>query len=584
MAHMHYLFLPSVRPGNGTGHLRRSLRLAAKMNHEAKVSVYIPASEWRDEFSQFLIQEGLPESIVVDNEEELGRRNWDFTIWDRRETREDEFREWRSFGIPVGIDEGGAVRKQFPLLIDTFPLPASMGKPNIGDPAFLPHPEHRREPPERFDKVIISFGGEDPAHLTEKMTAWLLRKGGYPAESLSVVLGPLFGERVLPAGVHLLEAPENLSERLADYDLVCTSFGLTAYEAAAAGTGVILFNPSAYHKSLSELAGFSEVGVHKIDSRKMENCLRNPLPHIPLLKKIIPSEPRSLSELLLSLSPPQVDTCPACGFLGTVSVFREDARTFSRCSACGTMVQHDFSPREPAYNEEYFFAEYRQQYGRTYLEDFDSIRGLARRRIKVIESMGVPEQALFLDVGCAYGPFLREAAESGYRVEGLDVAESAVTYVRETLGYEAHCGSFEEYSDGEGRFDIITMWFVIEHFSGTGEVLQKVYRLLKPGGILAFSTPNLTGISGRKDLRAFLHGSPRDHHIVWSPKIAQKVLADYGFTTERSIITGHHPERFLSPKRKVPAAVQTLFSLISRAAGLGDTFEIYARKNGGAHG
>ena len=131
--------------------------------------------------------------------------------------------------------------------------------------------------------------------------------------------------------------------------------------------------------------------------------------------------------------------------------------------------------------------------------------------------------------------------------------------------------------------EIITMWYVVEHFADTDLVLRKAAELLKPGGILALSKPNRNGVSGRSNIREFLRRSPRDHHIVWSPSAAGKVLRRYGFTARKTVVTGHHPERFpglklfgASPGR----AWRPMLKAASRIARLGDTFEIYAQKTG----
>jgi len=580
MADKRFLLLPSAAPGNGTGHIRRAFQLAADLGERSTVGIFIPEHLYRPEFNAFAEEAGTDPELVIRDENELRASSWDFTVWDRRATSLEEYRRWSGLGTPAGIDEGGEARGFFPFLIDTFPLPGKLGPANVSDPAFLPQPDKRRIPPESFDTILISFGGEDPARLTEKVVLWLLDAGRVPPEKITVVLGPLFGRRVVPDGVRILQSPAKLSELLWQYDLVCTSFGLTAYEAAAAGTGVLLFNPSRYHRELSLLAGFTEVGIGKVRTKKMEECLKNPPEHIPLLKGIVPEHPKKLADFLDSLSVPEVSRCPVCEENDPITVFREPSRTFFRCRVCGTIYQMDYTHTGDSYTEEYFFSEYRNQYGRTYLEDFDTIRGLARSRIQHLRGLKKTGSSRLLDVGCAYGPFLKEAAEAGYQVTGIDPAESAVKYVRETLGYAAHCLQFEDYEPDPEGYDLITMWYVIEHFSSTAEALRKAFGLLKPGGILALATPNYGGISGRRDLRSFLKNSPRDHHIIWSPDAAGKAVRRYGFRPEKTVVTGHHPERFFKSGLSGSGSVYKTLRLFSGIAGLGDTFEIYARKTG----
>jgi len=194
---------------------------------------------------------------------------------------------------------------------------------------------------------------------------------------------------------------------------------------------------------------------------------------------------------------------------------------------------------------------------------------------------------LLLDVGCAYGPFLAAAAEGGFAPMGVDPVKDAVRYIRENMRFPAWHGffpaaipaEFRSRPNYEGALDAVTLWYVIEHFPDAGQMLKEIHGMLKSGGVLAFSTPSSSGISGRKDLRSFLENSPPDHWTIWSPRSCNKVLEQYGFRLRKTVITGHHPERFpffgsfLSGKK---GPLYRFLLLVSRLFRLGDTFEAYA--------
>lgn len=606
-----FLFAPSAAPGNGTGHLRRAMRWAAGLPRDT-YKIYMQASHWREEFSRMAAAYGLDNTCFLFDEQKIKASQWDFVLIDRRATTKADFRWWSRSGIHmIGLDEGGPDRQLFSYLLDTFPIPARFGPPNIFDPAYLSLPDTPptapSAPPE-VRKVLVSFGGEDPAGLTEICSRWLIETGGYAPASVTVVLGPLFGPRRLPQGVNLLQAPSDLAERLHYYDLVCTSFGLTAYEAAYAGCGVILFNPSPYHRELSRLAGFPTVGVRRIQSRRFSHLLNHPGQVVEAARRAAPAEKRSPAQLLRRFKPPEVRDCPGCGRLTANPVLRCSERSFFRCRQCGLLYQLDFFAPNERYTQNYFFEEYRSQYGRSYLDDFARIKQMGTRRLEIIRRLaagrpGSPGPSAgvvlprLLDVGCAYGPFLSAAAEAGFLPEGLEPVEAAAEYVRSELNIPAWNLTFEEFGlDRSGScepYDIVTMWYVLEHFARIDGVLSKAGSLLKMGGLLAFSTPNSRGISGRKSLKEFLQRSPRDHHTIWSPAIARRVLPQFGFRVKRIVITGHHPERFPLAGRVLTAVsaeptrlhhkivwkiVWSAIYKISRIFGLGDTFEVYAEK------
>jgi SAM-dependent methyltransferase len=160
------------------------------------------------------------------------------------------------------------------------------------------------------------------------------------------------------------------------------------------------------------------------------------------------------------------------------------------------------------------------------------------------------------------------------------VAEAPVAYVRGTLGIPAIAGDIREKSAQEelssSGFDVVTLWYVIEHFPDLASMLETLSKLVRVGGLLALSTPYGRGVSARRSPESFFRNSPRDHFTIWDRESANGILARYGFSVERFVSTGHHPERYpLVKKRLFPKGIAAVHS---RLAGWGDTFEIYARK------
>jgi 2-polyprenyl-3-methyl-5-hydroxy-6-metoxy-1,4-benzoquinol methylase len=518
-------------------------------------------------------------------------------VLDRRATSLPEFLFWERYAPVLAIDEGGEARDFIHYLIDILPRhpKAAGGEANRSGIGLLDLPDSRRPHPLEFRRILVSFGGEDASGLTLSFARLLVAEGLVRPENLTVVSGAL-RRGAPPAGLDgatILGPVQDLKEHLARYDLVFTQFGLTAFEAAWAGCGVVLLNPSRYHRDLSIAAGFPEIGVLRADREALRSFLRSPSSVFSKLERIIPEERQSLANCIASLVSEGGASCPVCGGSGRKALYRDPAKSYFRCCSCGTVSMMRFGAgREQPYTEAYFFEEYKCQYGKTYLEDWPTLTALARPRLDAIEdiaarSLGRRKGLSMLDVGCAYGPFLASAKERGHEPYGLDVAREAADYVRRELGIPAATGDFIDptvASSFGGPFDVLSMWYVIEHFERLDRALRNAAALVRPGGILALSTPSLEGASGRFRRSAFFAASPEDHFTVWEPSRAKGILKSYGFRVERIRITGHHPERlpglrFLSSKTSLGPIGKALFSagrLVSRIAGLGDTFEIYA--------
>jgi SAM-dependent methyltransferase len=94
------------------------------------------------------------------------------------------------------------------------------------------------------------------------------------------------------------------------------------------------------------------------------------------------------------------------------------------------------------------------------------------------------------DVGCGTGLFLAVARRRGWAPFGVDDSADATRHARERFGIDVHTGAFEDLARSGRRFDVVTMWDVIEHARDPVGLLGIARRCLAPGGILALATPN----------------------------------------------------------------------------------------------
>ena len=575
------LLVPTVRPGDGIGHLRRCIELAHAFPGGA---ILMPEQgEWQERVREVLsaARPPLPEEKLCFDV--AAAAPWDLIVLDRRATTREEYVAYESHAPVVGIDEGGSAREWIPYLIDTLPLPSEMSKANVFSPAFLSLPRRKRLAGDATGKVLVAFGGEDPEGLSAKVATTLITEELFAPSQVTVVRGPLARPFSLPAGVELVPSPPDLKEELFRYDIVFTSFGLTAYEAVNAGVAAILVNPTPYHRRLARIAGFPEAGLKELDLHSLESLLADRQALREQCAAIAWEAQRSIAAHIEGLDFSGFHGCPVCASFSNPAVERMVDRSFFRCATCNMVYEADFERRRTTYGESYFVDDYREHYGKTYLEDFENIHKMGESRLEKIRGvLGPFDGKRLVDVGCAYGPFLAAAREAGLAVHGIDVSEEAARYVRETLKLPCARERFEEIdierAFGISQADLLTMWYVIEHFPRLGEVLAKVNRLVRLGGVFAFSTPNLSGVSGYSDLERFLAASPRDHFTIWDPKIARSVLRRFGFRIAAVNITGHHPERFPVPGAERGWRYRVL-KHYSRAVGLGDTFEVYAVKD-----
>lgn len=102
-----------------------------------------------------------------------------------------------------------------------------------------------------------------------------------------------------------------------------------------------------------------------------------------------------------------------------------------------------------------------------------------------------------LDVGCGEGFFLFNASKAGYVAKGVELSQEAVAYAKKEFGLDVEAKPFEQLRFPENYFDVVTLWQVLEHLPHPLATLKVVNKVLKPGGLLAVSTPDIEGVPAR---------------------------------------------------------------------------------------
>lgn len=91
-----------------------------------------------------------------------------------------------------------------------------------------------------------------------------------------------------------------------------------------------------------------------------------------------------------------------------------------------------------------------------------------------------------LDIGAGTGDFLKKASEEGWIVNGVEPNVNA----RE-LAIKKNIQLRESIDDfSNEKFDVITLWHVLEHLPELEATIEKIEEILKPKGILIVAVPN----------------------------------------------------------------------------------------------
>jgi 2-polyprenyl-3-methyl-5-hydroxy-6-metoxy-1,4-benzoquinol methylase len=137
-----------------------------------------------------------------------------------------------------------------------------------------------------------------------------------------------------------------------------------------------------------------------------------------------------------------------------------------------------------------------------------------------------------LDLGCAYGFFLKEA-ERHFEVAGIELAEDAAAYCR-SGGLNVLSGVADEANLARiGKVDVITLFDVIEHLPQPQETLALCERYLKPGGIIMITTGDFASPLARLAGARWRLMTPPQHLWFLTPESMRRTAAALGLALVR---------------------------------------------------
>jgi len=130
----------------------------------------------------------------------------------------------------------------------------------------------------------------------------------------------------------------------------------------------------------------------------------------------------------------------------------------------------------------------KQQHNRTY-----HFRNVIALMVKNLND----DKIKILDIGCADGLLLEESKKLGWETLGIEPIKALADYGKETYGIEILNGVFSDFKLKENYFHVVTLLDVIEHLENPKVLLSGVKDIIKPGGLLVASFPDVDSLSAK---------------------------------------------------------------------------------------
>ena len=189
-------------------------------------------------------------------------------------------------------------------------------------------------------------------------------------------------------------------------------------------------------------------------------------------------------------------SCQFCGG-GDFSVLQQlgGQHRVGRCQGCGTVQLVDRLDEQAVLerysSQGYFDGELEVGYQRVSYQDQQ--RAKEKTFAHLLRAIGpcLSGRQAMLEVGCGYGYLLKMAQGQFANIYATDFSQAAIESSR-PYATQLWQGGLDDVDLAPGSLDLLVANHVIEHLYDMKSFLLRVFELLRPGGVVALTTPNFS--------------------------------------------------------------------------------------------
>ncbi|MEP0845231.1 MAG: class I SAM-dependent methyltransferase [Phycisphaerae bacterium] len=223
--------------------------------------------------------------------------------------------------------------------------------------------------------------------------------------------------------------------------------------------------------------------------------------------------------------------CPVCSAAPRRTIRLPNGEDLLRCPRCG-LGWWPWPAFDPGafYDRDYFQSESSAKGYCDYASMEAGVRRTATTRLRRIARLAAAPRGAarrLFEIGCGTGVFLDEARRAGWQAEGLEVSRFAADVAR-GRGLPVTCAPAEHCGIEVGAYDCVALWDVVEHLRDPVRTLRTAAAGLRPGGVLALSTGDLSSLCARlSGCHWHLYNLP-EHLYFFTPLALRRTIAQAG--------------------------------------------------------
>ena len=112
-----------------------------------------------------------------------------------------------------------------------------------------------------------------------------------------------------------------------------------------------------------------------------------------------------------------------------------------------------------------------------------------KKKVKLINTTTDSKEKSLLDIGCGTGDFLVVCKKQNWNITGIEPDNDAQKLAQKKLSTTPLFSDINDL-DSDSKFDVITMWHVLEHVPNLEEYILLLKQHLKKDGTLIIAVPN----------------------------------------------------------------------------------------------
>lgn len=155
---------------------------------------------------------------------------------------------------------------------------------------------------------------------------------------------------------------------------------------------------------------------------------------------------------------------------------------------------------------------------------YEKVRGRALNwKLTLVKKLSTAVNPSLLDYGCGTGFFLNKMKENGFNIAGVEPSDIARKNAEKMTGVKIASA----LSEIKMKFDIITLWHVLEHVSNLNEAINELKQRLNKDGTILIAVPNYKSADAQAYGMTWAGYDVPRHLWHFEQKTMQQLLANH---------------------------------------------------------